>query len=127
MAEKSTQSQGDKTMFRNIIVAGAAAITLCLAATAASTSASAAPGFAGFRGPTGAFAGHAHRHIGTGGFAARPGGGQARCWFSACTGGTRPESFYHLRQCDMTPAGHPPPPWCQNAGGSRGAIRALRR
>jgi hypothetical protein len=101
-------------MLRKTILA-AAAVTLCFAASAASTDASAARLFGGLKsynvGHT--LVGHNHRHVGTSGLGLRRTGGDTRCIYGNCGGFSPPRPNFVIRQCDFIKA-PVPPPWCQN-------------
>ena len=106
-------------MLRKTMFAWAAAMALCFAAST-TTHASAARA-------TGAV--KSHQHIAKGGALAHPGGGRSRCWEAECGGGPVPiDDNYVVRGCQLTPAGQPLPPWCEDLPGvPRRATRGFRR
>jgi hypothetical protein len=113
-------------MLRKIIFAGATAVAVCFAASVASTDASAARMFGGFKNHNAGrmLAGHGHRHIGTGGLVRRT-GGRTRCWDAECGGGVAPISGeFVLRLCTGLKV---LPPWCEGIPSPSGKNRGLRR
>ena len=111
-------------MLRKITFAPAA-VALCFAVSAASTDASAARMFGGFKNHNagGMFAGHPHRHTGAAGLGHRRTGARTRCGDAECGGGVAPVSdSFVLGQCRWHTAVLPW--WCE--GNTRGKIRGLR-
>ena len=110
-------------MYRNIVLACAAALGLGLASYAVPTTgalaASAVP-------TTSALAASAVKNVKSAkykkrrvqrkklGFSGRGSGKKKGCWSAECGGGWAPVTDkYIIRQCHLTPSGHKPPPWCK--------------
>ena len=99
-------------MFRNIVLACAAALGLGLASYAVpATDALAASASKSTKSDT-----HkkARTHQKKFGLSGGSNGRQTGCWEAECGGGSVPiTDKYVIRQCHLTPSGHKLPPWCK--------------
>jgi len=99
-------------MFRNIVLAGAAALGLGLASDAVPTT----EAFAASTIKNTKSAKHQNQrtHQKKFGLSGKSKGKQKGCWEAECGGGWAPVTDkYVIRQCHLTPSGHKPPPWCK--------------